>query len=171
MGDHVKGKIKKQYPEFIQKGLRLHRLIDSFTDSHPIVRSHCEIMEPTVGLLSGVAMDMLYDYVLAKNWSSYSNVSLDEFAANTYSEILNFTTYFPEKFEFMFRYMRRDNWLVAYGQEKGMLRALNGLSKRIRFENNLADSWSVFIANEEQITREFELFIYDIKNEIRQEFS
>lgn len=171
LGDHIKGKIKKQYPEFIQRGLRLHRFIDSYTDSHPIVRSHCEIMEPKVGLLSGVAMDMLYDYVLAKNWASYSSTTLDEFAIKTYDEILNFTTYFPEKFEFMFRYMRRDNWLLAYGTEKGMLRALNGLSKRIRFDNNLADSWEVFLKNENQITKEFGEFIQDIKNEIRQEFS
>jgi len=171
MADHIKGKIKKTYPEFIQEGIRLHRLIDQYTDSHKIVRSHCSIMEPKVGLLSGVAMDMLYDYVLAKNWSLFSDVKLPQFVSTIYNEMLNHRELFPERFEFMFRYMRRDNWLEAYGTEEGMLRALNGLSRRIRFDNNLPDCWAVFLQNEEEITEGFVLFIDDIKNEIKQQFS
>ena len=38
IADSVKGKKFAQFPERIQQGITLHRKIDSYTDSHPIVR-------------------------------------------------------------------------------------------------------------------------------------
>ena len=171
LGDHVKGKLKERYPEFIQQGIRLHRFIDHYTDTHKIVRSHCELMEKDLGHLSGVAMDMLYDHVLGKNWSDFSDIPLEEYSQKVFAECMNYKKYFPEKFEFMFRYMRRDNWLMAYATEEGILRALNGLSRRIRFENNLPDCFPLFLKHEEEITEGYFEFMKDIQNEIRQQFS
>ncbi len=38
IADFIKGNNFKKFPEAIQKGILLHRLIDSFTDAHPVVR-------------------------------------------------------------------------------------------------------------------------------------
>lgn len=38
MADGIKGKQYKTYLPQLQKGILLHRSIDSFTDSHPIVK-------------------------------------------------------------------------------------------------------------------------------------
>lgn len=170
LGDHIKGKIKKTYPEFIQEGIRLHRFIDSYTDSHPIIKEHCGIMEPKLGHLSGVATDMIYDYILGFNWNDFAEGSLETFTQKTYAEILEHKACFPEKFEFMFRYMRRDNWLLAYSTKEGMLRALNGLSRRIRFENNLPIAWDVFKENEEEMTSGFKTFVSEIQSAIAIKF-
>ena len=38
IADHVKGNDYKKYSNEIQKGILLHREIDTYTDTHPIVR-------------------------------------------------------------------------------------------------------------------------------------
>jgi len=38
ISDYVKGKKKFDYPIKIQQGIHLHRLIDEFTDFHPITK-------------------------------------------------------------------------------------------------------------------------------------
>ena len=171
MGDYIKGKVKNTYPEFIQDGIRFHRFIDSYTDQHEIVRKHGRLMEPKIGHLSGVATDMLYDYVLAKNWNDFHDEVFEVFVNKVYEEVLSYSEYFPRKFEFMFRYMRRDNWLGAYQTEEGMLRALNGLSQKIKFENDLPACWPIFLEHEEQITKDYKVFLKDIQNEISQQFA
>ncbi|MCU0362399.1 MAG: ACP phosphodiesterase [Bacteroidales bacterium] len=37
IGDYVKGRDYLKYPELVRKGIILHRHIDAFTDSHPVV--------------------------------------------------------------------------------------------------------------------------------------
>ena len=37
IGDHVKGNNFLKYDESIIFGIKLHRMIDAFTDSHPLV--------------------------------------------------------------------------------------------------------------------------------------
>jgi len=38
IADHIKGNHYKEYSNEIQKGIFLHREIDTYTDTHPIVR-------------------------------------------------------------------------------------------------------------------------------------
>ena len=38
MGDTVRGKQYLDYPEEVQRGILLHRQIDTFTDAHPLFR-------------------------------------------------------------------------------------------------------------------------------------
>lgn len=175
LGDHVKGKLKGKYPEYIQEGIKLHRFIDTFTDSHEIVRAHCNIMEPKLGHLAGVAMDMIYDHVLVTNWEHFSDQPVETFIQSTYEEIQSYSDYFPPKFELMFSYMRRDNWLLEYGNEAGMLKALNGLShkikNKIKLENDLPVCWDVYQEHKTEITEGFKLFVKDIQIEIAKQFS
>jgi acyl carrier protein phosphodiesterase len=76
LGDFVKGRLNKlsnsQYPEGIIKGMALHREIDFFTDSHPIVRKSIDRLQPKYHKVSGIVVDMFYDHVLAKNFALYS---------------------------------------------------------------------------------------------------
>ena len=56
IADSVKGKQYLDYPKAVQQGITLHRNIDEFTDSHPIVhQSVCLLYtspSPRDGLLS-----------------------------------------------------------------------------------------------------------------------
>lgn len=59
----------------------VHRAIDAFTDSHHLVlTAKCKFRTET-RRFSGILLDIFYDHLLAKNWSSYSEEGLREFMA------------------------------------------------------------------------------------------
>ena len=57
----------------MQRGILLHRKIDTFTDAHPIFRQSKHRLVPTYNHYAGVLVDIYYDYFLAKHWKEYSN--------------------------------------------------------------------------------------------------
>jgi acyl carrier protein phosphodiesterase len=64
-------------PQF-DAGLSMHRAIDSFTDSHPLVNKSISRLGNS-GYLKRVAIDITYDHLLAKHWQRFSNLSLEQF--------------------------------------------------------------------------------------------
>ena len=84
MADSIKGDNYNNYPEYIRKGILLHRSIDSFTDLHPVFRKSKHRLHDRYGHYSGVIMDIFYDHFLAKNWSNYSEIPLEKYVFNFY---------------------------------------------------------------------------------------
>ena len=85
MADSIRGRQYESYPKAIMKGILLHRAIDSFTDNHPIYRKSKHRLHEKYGHYSGVIMDIVYDHFLAKNWASYSDELLENYAQNFYT--------------------------------------------------------------------------------------
>src|SRR5688572_23493915 len=79
MADFVKGKPSPSIHPQIVKGIELHRQIDTYTDTHPIVKASKVRLQPTYRKYAGVIVDMYYDHFLAIHWQKYSSVSLHEF--------------------------------------------------------------------------------------------
>ena len=46
IADAVPGKQYAVYAKGVQKGILLHRAIDTFTDQHPLFRKHCKLLFP-----------------------------------------------------------------------------------------------------------------------------
>ena len=67
ISDYVKGKKKFDYPLAIQKGIMLHRTIDTFTDTHPATKAAIVFFKPVVGTYAGAFVDVVYDHFLAKD--------------------------------------------------------------------------------------------------------
>jgi len=67
ISDFVKGKKKFDYPPGIQKGIALHRAIDTFTDSHPATKEAKEVFRPHYRLYAGAFIDVAYDHFLAND--------------------------------------------------------------------------------------------------------
>src|SRR6266487_5277817 len=65
LSDFVKGKTKFSFPLNIQKGIFLHRAIDSFTDIHPVTKHAKQVFKPVTGHYAGVFTDIVYDHFLA----------------------------------------------------------------------------------------------------------
>src|SRR4051812_26110944 len=62
ISDFVKGKAQYTYPEQIQKGIRLHRAIDTFTDTHDATKEAMHFFKTPYRLYSGPIVDILYDH-------------------------------------------------------------------------------------------------------------
>lgn len=132
MADSVRGKQYQTFPTEIQKGILLHRFIDSFTDTHPIYRKSKHRLHTKYGHYSGVIMDIFYDHFLAKNWSRYSAVSLEEYATDFYTLLKEKHSWLTEKAQYMVPYMIARNWLVSYSSLEGLEKILFQMDRRIQ---------------------------------------
>ena len=73
MADGIRGKQFENYHPEIQKGIILHRFIDTFTDAHPVFRQSTKKLHENYHHYAGVIVDVFYDHFLAKNWNLYSD--------------------------------------------------------------------------------------------------
>ena len=131
IGDFVKGKnFRDQFEPGIAKGIELHRIIDEFTDRHPIVRESKLKLRPKYRHYSAVIVDIFYDHFLAKYWSNYHPILLTDFAKNTYQILDTYRSELPDEVKRMLPYMIKDNWLVNYGTLRGIEQSLAGVARR-----------------------------------------
>jgi acyl carrier protein phosphodiesterase len=128
ISDFVKGKTKYDYPESIQQGIYLHRLIDEFTDTHPVTAKAKSYFRPQYRLYSGAFIDIVYDHFLAldkKQFEDYGNIA--DFSQHVYDLLENNFSLFPIRFQKMFSYMKTQNWLYNYQFKDGIKKSFHGL--------------------------------------------
>lgn len=157
---------KKQWAQFhpeIIKGIELHHKIDAFTDTHPVVLETKKRLRPAQGKYSPVVADILYDHFLSVHFSRYGGISIEIFAENTYAFLLKNNAILPAAIQRMLPYMIEHNWLVAYGQKEGLQQVFNGMSRRAKFENNMANSVGNLFENYALFEKEFEVFFEELQ--------
>ncbi len=132
IADGIKGKKYQEYPQEIQKGILLHRGIDSFTDSHPIVRQSTKRLHKKYSHYSGVIVDILYDHFLAKNWQQYNEQPLAEYVADFYTLLEDNFEILPTRIQRMMPYMISNNWLLSYATIPGISKVLDGMNVRTK---------------------------------------
>ena len=140
MADGIRGKDYLLFPKEVQKGILLHRQIDTFTDSHTIYRKSKHRLHEKYGHYSGVIMDILYDHFLAKNWSKYSNEKLEDFANNFYELLYKNEKILTEKTKMMLPYMSEKNWLVSYATIAGIELILFQMDYRTKNRANMQEA-------------------------------
>ena len=147
IADHVKGKkALEAYPEGIQRGMHLHRAIDTFTDAHPAVRRAGIWFRPVYRLYSGPITDALFDHYLANDPRCFeSAAALKEFSKHTYAQLDTQADYFPPPFAAYFPHMKEHDWLTNYRQLPGMQRSLNGLVRRAKHMPPADEAYRTFI--------------------------
>ncbi len=164
IGDFVKGKKYRDYPDKISEGIMMHRHIDYFTDQHPIVGKGRKRLFDTYRHYSGVIMDMYYDHFLANLWQDYSKESLSLFSQRMYEIIDEYWDHLPEKSRHMFPYMKSGDWLQKYSTVTGIGNSLTGMSKRLNNGSGLEHSVDQLQEFYDEFQSEFQEFIVDIKN-------
>ncbi len=163
IADFVRGKELENYPKKVQLGIRLHRAIDTYTDSHPLVKQVQSFLIPRFGHYSRVISDVFFDYFLAKNWKNYSNTDLEQFSLNSYRILTSFPQELPEAFCRMFHWMQAQNWLYAYREAAGIQAALDGLTRQARFDSKMNESTQILWEKEEEIEAIFFAFFEDLE--------
>ena len=88
MGDFVKGTIGDRYPLKIKRGIKLHRKIDTYTDSHPTTRASRSLYSPARRRFAGIIVDLCYDHFLYRHWSEFTDVAIDQFICRIYDILI-----------------------------------------------------------------------------------
>lgn len=137
MADGIRGNDYLNYPADVQKGIILHRAIDTFTDAHPVFRKSKHRLHEKYGHYSGVIIDIFYDHFLAKNWSNYSNQPLEKVANDFYENLRNHYDILTERTKGMMPYMIARNWLVSYASIEGLSMILFQMDHRTKNRVNM----------------------------------
>ena len=132
IADHIKGNKFSHYSEEIQQGIFLHRKIDTFTDTHAIVKKSKRRLHERYGHFDGVIIDIFYDYFLAKNWNRYSQMPLDLYSQSVYTILIEHKDILPEKTQNILPNLIKYDWLYNYQFLEGIQKVLVGINKRTK---------------------------------------
>ena len=163
MADSIRGHSYDVYPMDIQKGILLHRSIDSFTDMHTIYRQSKHRLHEKYGHYSGVIMDIFYDHFLAKNWSSYSDENLGDYADNFYLLLKENYDVLTERIKGMMPYMIARNWLVSYSTIAGLEMIMFQMDHRTKNRVDMHKSMAELQQYYSEFENEFTLFFEELR--------
>ncbi len=163
IADSIRGNQFEGLTDSIIEGIRLHRKIDTFTDSHPIYLTSKHRFSKDFDKYSGVLMDIIYDHYLAKNFGQYSTLSLQTHANEVYNILKNNHDFLPENAKRFYGYMTERNILFHYSSLNGIETVLTHLSGRIRNRYELQLAIPILEANYQEIEEEFTIFFSDLE--------
>lgn len=170
ISDYVKGKKKFDYPAGIQKGIALHRAIDTFTDAHTATKEAKEFFRPHYRLYAGAFVDVVYDHFLATDESEFSEQSLHDFSQRVYQSVDNYIPWLPEKFGRMYPYMKEQNWLFNYRTRWGAEKSLGGVVRRSTYLTESETAFRLFEEHYQPLQTCYRHFWADIKLFARNQF-
>ena len=164
IADHIKGSQYKTYPEDIQKGILLHRQIDSFTDAHEIARKSKRRLHEQYGLYKGIIIDIFYDHMLAKNWSQYSKLELSDYTKDFYAQLTDHDAFLPEKIKYMSAYMIPQDWLLSYAEKQGIQKVLEGMDRRTGGTSKMDLAILDLEENYDEFESDFKVFFEELRD-------
>lgn len=137
MADGIHGKNFDAFPLEIQKGIILHRSIDTFTDAHPVFRQSTKRLHANYHHYSGIIVDIFYDHFLAKNWSTYSDEKLEDYSERFYQSLRDNHDLLTLKTQKMLPYMIDHNWLLSYQTIENIENVLARMDTRMKYDSNM----------------------------------
>jgi acyl carrier protein phosphodiesterase len=163
MADGVRGNKHLELHSDIQKGIILHRFIDTFTDAHPLFRQSTKRLHANYHHFSGVIVDVFYDHFLAKNWHLYSDEKLEDYVATFYESLDINHDLLTEKAQLMKPYMIQQNWLLSYRTIEGIEKILSQMDNRIKRESNMRLSVQELRLFYQEFEDDFTIFFEDLQ--------
>ena len=171
MADSIRGNKFKHLPIRVQKGIKLHREIDTYTDSHPIPKISSKRLHINYSHYSRVIVDIFYDHFLAKNWSDYSEIPLDVYVDQFYDLLEENYLILPDGVKRMMPYMVSDNWLYNYSKMDGISNVLNGMNHRTKNKSKMNFAILDLEEHYTDFEKEFTLFFDDLIIFSKQKFN
>lgn len=164
ISDFVKGKKQFDYAAIIYKGIKLHRAIDNFTDTHKATHEIKLIFRPQYRLYAGAFTDVVYDHFLANDTAEFpSGNHLLNFTAATYNILQDYEAVLPENFKDILPHMIEHNWLYNYKYTGGIQKSFNGLVRRAVYLKESDIAFALFNQHYEKIKSMYTIFYPDLK--------
>lgn len=138
MGDFMRGVREDQLPPAVRQGLRNHRLVDRFTDQHPLVIDSRRLFSPARRRFAGVALDVLFDHFLIRHWDRFHAPALSVEIQDDYRWLRQGALLMPEPMRIVTRRMAEHDWFSQYADLHNVGMALDRIAARVRFANQFA---------------------------------
>ena len=166
VADAVKGNSLERFPEGMERGIRLHREIDNYTDQHPVFKASRDRLAPKYRKYAGIIVDIYYDHFLAKYWDEYSDEDLKHLVARTYFLLVRRFHHLPQRSKRLLPFIITQNWLVGYRDLNVLQQVFNGMSRRTNHPSGMENAITDLKADYALYENEFRAFFPEIINHI-----
>ena len=164
LGDFVKGRLENQFSAEVERGIRLHRAIDHYTDSHPKVKESFARFPPKFRRYAGIITDITFDYLLANNWSRYYTEPLSSFSIRTLGQLIAHKNLLSVNAYQSALRMRANNSLAHYNESAFIERSLAYLSQRLKRSNPLIEAYPLCEEQMPKLIDDFFVFYPQVIN-------
>jgi acyl carrier protein phosphodiesterase len=158
LADFVKGDVEGRFPREVSEGIRHHRRLDCFTDTHEVFAASRRLMSHARRRYAGIIVDVLYDHFLVTGWDRYCSTTLDEFVDRVYENLCRHRVAIPDPVPMVIEKMVREDWLRSYATADGIDRTFKRISRRLRRENPLGTAIEELERNYDRLRDHFHSF-------------
>ena len=162
LGDFIDNKEMKLLTPGWQKGVKLHRKIDYFTDNHRHVKACTRLLHETQHKYAPVVLDVLFDYILYENWDKYSVITFRDFEQQIYDILNSNIPQFPAKIVKTATLMVEQRFLCSYTSIEGLEYTFFRLRKRLKFRSNVHTAVDDMLKNKKAINQHFNAFFPEV---------
>ena len=145
LGDFIKGSQLQHLPFEIEQGIRLHRSIDVFTDSHPLVIELRRYFPRDIRRMAGVIIDIYFDYLLMQTWQRYSRTHFNTVFADFYQQLEQFSLPDNTHFQKVAEGIKKHQWLNEYMNIETCFRAFVSIENRLKHKVVFAKKAQLFL--------------------------
>lgn len=171
VGDAVKGKAYNSYPDFFRKGILLHRLIDSFADTHPAVKEAVSLGKPLFGRYSAAVTDIFFDHFLALGFPQYTGQKLTPYAHRFYIALIVNYRYLPPRFQhFIWHFILTDR-LGRYASRQGIKQSLDIMTRYRKIAINPPEAIVFLDKHFHKLQSLFETFFPEVQDLCRRQLN
>ena len=167
VGDFIKARDVIGLPPAMQRGVLVHRKIDTLADSHASVREIVGALRSRHGKYAPVVLDILFDYILCDSWKALDPpCSLDDFLGWSYGVLRYGMPRVPDSVGKRLARMNEYRWFDSYATIAGMRQVLAGMDRRARFPSNFADGIDDIARFRKEMDIAFQQAVSDIRIEL-----
>lgn len=169
IADFVKNRDLPNLPVGVQEGIKKHRAIDTFTDTHPIIHETKIVFSPLVRLYAGAFVDVSFDYFLANDISIKSDEEWFLHSQKVYFILEKYKNILPENFKKVLEWMQKDNWLYNYRNEWGVKYSFRNVVNKAQYLENGLDVFPLFLEHKDFLQEQYERFFPEVKDVFEKE--
>jgi len=168
MADFMRDVDQESLPDKVWEGVQLHRSVDSFTDSHEVVKDLRKHFSPAKRRFSGIVLDVVFDHFLIKYWEKYSSSEFHGFVDHCYEDLWQHRELMPPRMEMVVGWMIKRDWIRSYAELDHVGRALDGLAGRLKLKHDFHGSIEEVHHNYKAIESGFLKFFPELLQHINQ---
>ena len=113
-GDYFKGPLRGELPTQLERGIKLHRAIDAYTDGHILVQQLRREFPPNLRRYAGILIDLSFDHYLSLHWSRFSDTPLSPFNTAVYRTLVEHEAFFSDDARMMLARLQKYDILNLY---------------------------------------------------------
>lgn len=162
LGDFWRGPPGPAWPRARQAGVRFHRAIDRFTDSHPEVVAARKTFQPPLRRYAGILLDVWFDHLLVRGWARYCDEPAAAFCTRWLAFLDAQAAEVPPELRRFIDWMHGHGLPLAYGDAPTIDAVLHGLASRLSRPSPIATALPELQRRAEILQTHFDAFFPEL---------